>query len=220
MGPAAVQITILPNAGALRSADIVVAGQALPVTQSAPAAPVPVPTPPGEPVPPTQPAPTPCSYAVSPLQGSFGAAGGSGSISVSTGAGCTWAPVSSATWVVVTSGLSGTGNGQIGYLVTANLSTSSREATITVGGISHRVSQAGVTTTSGPTVDIDGSVGGLSGTCPVLRFTVRGTVVTTDAATKFDDGTCQDLRNGLGVHVKGTRQADGSIHAREVEIDD
>ena len=55
---------------------------------------------------------------------------------------------------------------------------------------------------------------------PDCSFTVQNTPVKTNNATKFEDGPCTRIANGTRVEVEGTRQADGSILATEVEIDD
>ena len=66
--------------------------------------------------------------------------------------------------------------------------------------------------------EFKGLVSNLTGTCPTLTFTVAGTRVVTNGATKFDD-PCQQIANGRRVEVKGTRQTDGSIVATKVEFD-
>jgi hypothetical protein len=66
--------------------------------------------------------------------------------------------------------------------------------------------------------ELKGLVSNLTGTCPTLTFTVAGTKVVTNSATKFDD-PCQQIANGRRVEVKGTRQTDGSIVATKVEFD-
>jgi Domain of unknown function (DUF5666) len=61
----------------------------------------------------------------------------------------------------------------------------------------------------------------VSGTCPVLSFTVAGVVkVVTDAATRFEHGTCASIRIGTRVRVKGDMKTDdGEVIAEEVEIE-
>jgi hypothetical protein len=68
--------------------------------------------------------------------------------------------------------------------------------------------------------EVKGAASALSGTCPSLTFTVQGTKVTTTANTKFDGITCARVQNGTIVEVKGQRQADGTIAAAKVELDD
>ena len=85
---------------------------------------------------------TACTYSISPTSANFGSAGGTGSVSVTAGVGCAWTAVSNASWIHVTSGGSGTGNGTVGYTVDVN-SSSSRTGTMTVAGETFTVSQSG-----------------------------------------------------------------------------
>ena len=58
--------------------------------------------------------------------------------------GCAWTGVSNNTsWLTVTSGASGTGNGTVAFNATANPNTSPRTGTITIGGQTFSVNQAG-----------------------------------------------------------------------------
>ena len=58
-------------------------------------------------------------------------------------AGCAWTGVSNNTsWLTVTSGASGTGNGTVAFNATANPNTSPRTGTITIGGQTFSVNQA------------------------------------------------------------------------------
>lgn len=91
-------------------------------------------------------APTPtCTYAASPETQTFEAAGGSGTITITTASGCAWTSASGAGWITVLSGLSSSGSGAVIYAVEANTSTSSRTGTISVGGKTITISQAGIT---------------------------------------------------------------------------
>ena len=74
-----------------------------------------------------------CTFSVNPLTASVPAAGGSGTATVSTAAGCAWTAKSSADWLHITSGSSATGNGLVAYSVDAN-SGAARSATIAVSG--------------------------------------------------------------------------------------
>lgn len=67
--------------------------------------------------------------------------------------------------------------------------------------------------------EISGEVSDLSGTCPSVTFKLDTTVVTTDATTEFEEGECAAVANGTTVEVTGFKQADGSILAKEVELD-
>jgi uncharacterized repeat protein (TIGR01451 family) len=84
-----------------------------------------------------------CTYAIAPARHSFPARGGSGTVRVRAGGGCSWTAVSKTSWLTLTSGSSGTGNGTVTYTVAANTSTSSRTGTLTIAGKTFTVEQAG-----------------------------------------------------------------------------
>jgi hypothetical protein len=68
----------------------------------------------------------------------------------------------------------------------------------------------------GGAFEIEGSLGGLHGTCPALTFNVNGFPIATSAATTFEGGACASLKSGDTVKVNGTRNADGSVAATKV----
>jgi serine protease len=86
-----------------------------------------------------------CTYSISPTSASYAAVGGTGSVSVTAGAGCNWTAVSNATFITITGGASGTGNGTVSYSVAANAGTTSRTGTMTIAGQTFTVTQAGIT---------------------------------------------------------------------------
>src|SRR5439155_27189842 len=66
---------------------------------------------------------SPCTYSLAPTSQSFGSDGGTGGVAVTVGSGCGWAAISNASWIHVTSGASGSGDGNVGYSVDANTSS-------------------------------------------------------------------------------------------------
>ena len=64
-----------------------------------------------------------CSYTLSPTSVSVSSAATTGSVSVTSAAGCTWTAASNNSWITVTSGASGSGNGSVGYSITARTNT-------------------------------------------------------------------------------------------------
>ncbi|WP_225931529.1 BACON domain-containing protein [Leptolyngbya sp. 7M] len=90
-----------------------------------------------------------CTYGISPTSITFTSNGGTGSINLTTPAGCTWTATSNAPWVTITGGSSGSGNGTISYSVQAN-NGPARSATITAGGQTFTINQA-----SGCTYSLD-----------------------------------------------------------------
>ena len=116
-GPGKVAFTIAANAGTARQASLTVAGQAVAVTQT-----------------------DGCAYGISPSSQSVAAAGSTGTVSVTTSAGCPWTASSGASWITITAGGSGSGPGQVGYAVAANQGLA-RQGSVTIAGRTFSVSQ-------------------------------------------------------------------------------
>lgn len=89
------------------------------------------------------PTPPPCSYSLSSPGKNFKASGGTGSVDVYTQSGCSWTASSGASWVIITSNASGTGNGKVFYTVEPNTGTS-RSTVLTIAGQSYNVTQNGI----------------------------------------------------------------------------
>ena len=165
-----------------------------------------------------------CTYALSSSGTSLPASGGSGNIVVNTAGGCAWTAAASQTWIHTTS--SGTGSGTVAYTVDANATTSLRTGTITVGGQTFTLSQAGATCTyvlssSGTSLSASGgsgnfglnTVGGCAWTAaasqPWIHTTSSGTGSGTVAYT-VDGNATTSLRTGtitVGVQTFTISQA-------------
>jgi WD40 repeat protein len=87
---------------------------------------------------------TACAYALLPAGRSFDAVGGTSAVDVNTTSTCSWTVASSAPWLTVVSGGSGTGNGTVTYAVAPNADASSRIANLAVGDRAHAVTQSGL----------------------------------------------------------------------------
>jgi hypothetical protein len=72
----------------------------------------------------------------------FPAAGGSGTISITAGAGCTWTSGSTVPWVTISGTSGGTGNGSTLYIVGPNTGLA-RTGAINIAGLTFTVEQAG-----------------------------------------------------------------------------
>ena len=116
-GPGKVAFTIAANSGTARQASLTVAGQTVAVTQT-----------------------DGCAYGISPSSQSVGAGASSGTVSVTTSAGCPWSASSGASWITISSGSSGSGSGQVGYAVAAN-SGPARQGSLTIAGRTFTISQ-------------------------------------------------------------------------------
>jgi hypothetical protein len=93
---------------------------------------------------PANPTPASCTFSLSATSVTIGAAGGSGSIAVSTTSQCSWTARSEASWISATGGTSVTGPGTFSFTAAAAIDTSARTGTVTVAGQSVSVSQQGL----------------------------------------------------------------------------
>src|SRR5262249_51470819 len=120
-GAGTVGYSVAANGGAQRVGTITINGQAFTITQA--------------------PNPASCSYALNITSVSISEQGGSGSFTLTTGAGCPWTAASNAGWFSVTSATSGSGPATINYSVAAN-GGGQRSGVITVGGKTFTLTQA------------------------------------------------------------------------------
>ncbi len=81
-----------------------------------------------------------CIYNVQPQQISMAGGGGSAQVQVTVMAGCPWTAQSNASFMTVTAGAAGSGNGPVTFSVTAN-SGAPRSGTLTVAGLTITVNQ-------------------------------------------------------------------------------
>src|SRR5262249_31964445 len=89
----------------------------------------------------TSPSSSGCQIITGTTTTNFPAAGGSASISVSPrGTNCAWAAVSSASWLTITQGASGTAEGAVQFAVAANTGPE-RTATLTITGTAINITQ-------------------------------------------------------------------------------
>ncbi len=84
-----------------------------------------------------------CTYSIAPTSQPVAVGGGPGTVTVTTGAGCTWAATSNATWIKITAGESGAGGGPVQFTVDPNATGAARDGTLTIAGQPFTVSQAG-----------------------------------------------------------------------------
>ncbi|MEK6302395.1 MAG: PQQ-binding-like beta-propeller repeat protein [Acidobacteriota bacterium] len=82
-----------------------------------------------------------CAFSISPTSTSFPKAGGTGTVSVATSSGCGWTATSNVSWVKITTGASGVGNGVVTYSVLVNNSNLARAGTMLIAGKTFTVKQ-------------------------------------------------------------------------------
>jgi len=115
-----------------------------------------------------------CSYSLDPGRIDVGPDETKGTVAVKTDAPCAWL-ASGASWIVITSGRTGIGNGKFSFTALTNASTAPRTGTISVGGQDVLVTQAGRSTRLGPPL-ADSFFNGAS--FAALRAFPTGTLVT------------------------------------------
>ena len=126
-GNGTVTMTAAANTGIARVGTVTIGGQTFTVNQAAAA--------------------SPCVYSISPTSQSVTAAGATGlTVNVSTAGGCAWTATSHVTWLTITSGASGSGNGTVRLNVAANAGAA-RPGTVTIAGQTFTVNQAAAAAT-------------------------------------------------------------------------
>jgi hypothetical protein len=83
-----------------------------------------------------------CTYSVTPTSATFRKGGGAGSVSVTAGAGCGWTAVSQATWITITGGATGSGNGAVTYSVARYTGKGTRTGAMTIAGQTVSIQQS------------------------------------------------------------------------------
>ncbi len=85
-------------------------------------------------------APT-CAYSLSTSSSNLGSSAGSSSFNVISSAGCSWSVTNNSSFITVTGGGTGSGNGTVSYSIPANTGAA-RSGTLTIGGQTFTVNQA------------------------------------------------------------------------------
>jgi hypothetical protein len=112
---------VLPNIGAARSDTIQIAGQAFTLSQAG--------------------IQLGCTYTLSATGATEPAAGANDSFTVTANSGCTWTAATNSSWITITSGASGNGNGTVAFTVAPNTTGVQRSDTIAVAGQTFTVTQ-------------------------------------------------------------------------------
>jgi hypothetical protein len=116
-GNGSVRLDIQSNPASARTGTVAIAGRTVTVTQ-------------------------PCGFAISPTSQAVPVGGGTGTVTVTTGAECPWTAVSSVSWITITAGASGSANGAVSFTVDANTTGAPRTGTLTIAGLTFTVDQA------------------------------------------------------------------------------
>jgi hypothetical protein len=68
-------------------------------------------------------------------------------------------------------------------------------------------------------VELKGAVTGFTPACPTASFTLQGLKVGATAATTYERGTCDSLKNTVVVQVAGKKNADGTVTATKISFE-
>ncbi|HUQ94464.1 MAG TPA: choice-of-anchor C family protein [Bryobacteraceae bacterium] len=165
-GSGTLTFSVKPNTGDSRGAAIIVAGQPYQLNQKAGGS--------GGPTGQGQ-----CAFSLSPTTQAFQSAGGSGQTTVTTTTGCAWTATTTADWIGLTQGASGSGPGTVTFSVAANSTGPARSGTITIGGQAFTVTQDAGTTQPNPgscTFNLDPRSQSAQGSGGTGRVAVTATV--------------------------------------------
>src|ERR1017187_413795 len=84
-----------------------------------------------------------CFYSISPNSVALGGAATNGTLAVTASPGCGWTATPDMSWLTITNGATGSGNGTVSYMVDANPTLNPRTGTMTIAGATFTVNQAG-----------------------------------------------------------------------------
>ena len=155
-----------------------------------------------------------CTYTLSPTSANVAAGGGTGTVTLTTGAACTWNASSTAGWLAVSSTSSGSGNATVTYSVAANANLL-RSANLTIGGATFMVTEAAATVTPSATATLSSTslnfgnqkVGTTSAAKTVTVTNSGGGTLTISSMTS--GGTNPDAFAGGGTCATGTALTGG-----------
>ncbi|PYJ06493.1 MAG: hypothetical protein DME25_06560, partial [Verrucomicrobia bacterium] len=142
-----------------------------------------------------------CSFTLSAANASFGAAGGSGSVSVTSAGGCSWSVANAPGWITITSGNGGSGVGTLNYGVASNSVGAVRSATLGIAGHNYTVTQVAPDLTR-PSISI---------TSPVADASLTNAVLLVSGTADDDMGLARvECRVGSGPFVSAIGTTDWS----------
>ena len=167
---------------------------------------------------------TNCTFGLTSSSASLAASASIGNVGVTASPStCSWAASSPVSWIVITSGASGTGDGTVTYSEQANPGSSTRNVTVNIAGLSFTVTQAPAYTCTNTTppvitsVDSAGSYGGYSYFASGSWLEIKGTNLADSAdprlkattnpgqwsSSDFNGANAPTTLDGIGVSING-----------------
>ena len=119
-GTGAAQLNIQVNRGPARTGTALIAGRTITVNQD-----------------------SACTISIAPASQSMIVGGGTGTVAVTAAGGCAWTATSNVSWITITAGASGSGNGTVQFIVDPNTTGAGRAGTLTIGGQTFTLTQDG-----------------------------------------------------------------------------
>jgi hypothetical protein len=181
----------------------------------------------------------PCTYSLSRTGDRIDAAGGRLAFAVTTLTGCSWSAASTASWITIGSGQTGTASATVSLTVAANTGAA-RTGNVAVAGRVYTVSQSAAAGTPAPgpspeptptptptptppptgqQVHLEGTAVLVGGSCPSVTFFVNFRRVVTDQSTEYArKNDCGDLQTGRTVTVDGIDTGE-AVRATMITID-
>lgn len=160
-----------------------------------------------------------CSFTISPQGFNYDSLSKTGTITVTASLNnCSWTATSNATWITITAGSSGTGNGTVAYNIAAN-SGLARTGTMTIAGLTFTVNQgSGCTYSISPSSASPGA-GGVTGStvavtagagCSWMAASNDGWITITSGSSGTGSGTVSySVAVNSGVARTGTATIGG-----------
>jgi hypothetical protein len=162
------------------------------------------------------PSAAPCTYSLAPTSRAFTSVGGKGTTAVTTQPSCAWTS-GGTSWMSITGGSSGTGNGTVSYMVSPNTAGSTRTAAITIGGQLFTVTQTGgytITASAGTggTISPSGSVSVTSGS--KKSFSIAASSGYTISNVAVDGSSVGAVSSYTFTNVTGNHAISATFRAR------
>jgi hypothetical protein len=163
-GSATISVSVAVNPAQARAGTVTIGNAALRVNQKAALSapeptpsptPTPTPTPNPTPVPTPTPTPTPtpppCSYSIAPTHYEAGRGPDDISVAVTAANGCVWSATTAESWVTISSGQSGSGDGAVRLQISANAGPA-RTAIVVIAGNTFTLRQEGTVCTANASI--------------------------------------------------------------------
>jgi uncharacterized repeat protein (TIGR03803 family) len=142
-----------------------------------------------------------CTFTLGSTNAAFAAAGGPGTVSVLSSNGCTWTATNNDSFITITSGKTGSGNGSVHYTVPANSSTNPITGTMTIAGNTFTVTQAGAPAPGQCTFTL---------TPTDVKVTARGGKKSVSVKAKGTDCTWTAVSNDSFITITGGTNGTGN----------